>query len=97
MHNHVDTAQRTATQALHDLLTQHFPHGYACGSGSCQHNLNSPEGWAEHVTDLARPLLAEHAAQILDAAAAGPVPEGAANIKAWLRQHAEAIRTNPLD
>jgi hypothetical protein len=40
-----------AERELVELLVTHFPHGYRCGE-SCDHHMNSPEGWAGHVADL---------------------------------------------
>lgn len=46
------SAGRSAeTDALVALLVEHFPHGYVCGA-DCDHRMNSPEGWAEHVAAL---------------------------------------------
>ena len=48
------TAER---EGLVALLAEHYPSGYVCGT-DCDHPLNSPQGWAEHLADALADLLA---------------------------------------
>lgn len=57
------SAGRSAeTDALVALLVEHFPHGYVCGA-DCDHHMNSPEGWAEHVAALMGSIQSDASAQ----------------------------------